>query len=52
MVIATRFIPLPPLSVVSTMVSLERSQWFGTNIVVTGQKDPRKAWICVLATAI
>ena len=30
---ATGFIPLPPLSVVSTMVMWERSQWLGKNIV-------------------
>ena len=32
-VIATGFIPLSPLSTVSTMVMLESSQWLGKNIV-------------------
>ena len=32
-VIATRFIPLSPLSFVSTMVLWESSQWLGNNIV-------------------
>ena len=32
-VIATRFIPLLPLSVVSTMAIWESSQWLGNNIV-------------------
>ena len=32
-VIATGFIPLPPLSVVSTMVMWESSQWLRKNIV-------------------
>ena len=32
-VIATGFIPLSPLSVVSTMVMWEISQWLGKNIV-------------------
>ena len=32
-VIATGFIPLSPLSVVSTMVVWESSQWLGNNIV-------------------
>ena len=32
-VIATGFIPLSPLSVVSTMVKWESSQWLGKNIV-------------------
>ena len=37
-VIVTGFIPLSPLSVVSTMVMVmwESSQWFGKNIVGTG----------------
>ena len=39
-VIATGFIPLSLLSVVSTMVMWESSQWFGKNIVrSTGSKD-------------
>ena len=33
MVIATGFTPLSPLSVVSTMVMWESSQWLGKNIV-------------------
>ena len=32
-VILTEFIPLSPLSVVSTMVMWESSQWLGKNIV-------------------
>ena len=32
-VIATGFIPLSPLSVVSTMVMWEDSQWLGKNVV-------------------
>ena len=32
-VIATGFIPLSPLSIVSTMVMSESSQWLGKNIV-------------------
>ena len=32
-VIATGFIPLSPLSVVSTVVKWESSQWLGMNIV-------------------
>ena len=52
-VIATGFIPLSPLSIVSTMVMWERSQWLGKNIVQnTGKKNSRKAWIGALATAI
>ena len=33
-VIATGFIPLSPLSVVSTLVMWESSQWLGKNIVI------------------
>ena len=33
MVIATGFIPLSPLSIVSTMVMWERSHWLGKNIL-------------------
>ena len=43
-VIATGFIPLSLLSVVSTMVIWESSQWLGVNIVRrTGLKKSRKA---------
>ena len=39
-VIATGFIPLSPLSVVSTMVMWESNQWLGKNIVrSTGLKE-------------
>ena len=49
MVIATGFIPLSLLSVVSTMVLWESSQWLGKNIVrSTGKKNSRKAWIGAL----
>ena len=49
----TGFIPLSPVSVFSTMVMWESSQWLGQNIVwSTGQKNSRKAWIGALATAI
>ena len=52
-VIATGFIPFSPLSVVSTMVMWESSQWIGNNFVrSTGLKSSRKAWICALAVAI
>ena len=52
-IIATRFIPLSPLSVVSTMVMWESSQWLGKNIVrSTGKESSRKAWIGALAAAI
>ena len=34
-VIATGFLPLSPLSVVSTMVMWESSQWLGKNIVLS-----------------
>ena len=51
--IAIGFIPLSPLSVVSTTVMLESSHWLGKNIVrSTGQKNSRKAWIDALASAI
>ena len=41
-VIATGFITLSPLSVVSTMVTWERSQWLVKNIVrSTGLKNSR-----------
>ena len=43
--IATGFIPLSPLSlsIVSTMVIWESSQWLGKNIVQsTGKKNPGK----------
>ena len=55
-VIATGFIRLSPLSIISTMVMWESNQWRGKNIVrSTGfkkKKDPRKAWIGTLAAAI
>ena len=42
-VIATGFIPLSPLSVVSTMVMWESRQWLGKNIVhSTGLKKKKK----------
>ena len=48
-----QFIPLSPLSVVSTMVMWESSQWLGKNIVQsTGHKNSRKAWIGALAAVI
>ena len=41
--IATRFIPLSYLSIVSTMTMWESSQWLGKNIVQsTGQKTSGK----------
>ena len=41
------------LSVVSTMVMWESSQWRGKNIVrSTGKKNSRKAWIGALPTVI
>ena len=50
--IAIGFIPLSPLSVVSTMVTWESSHWLGKNIVRSaGLQNSRKAWIGVLATA-
>ena len=52
-VIATEFIPLSPLSVVSTMVTWESSQWLGKNIVrSTDEKNSRKALISALAAVI
>ena len=43
-VIATGFIPLPPLSVVMTMVMLESRQWLGkSNVWSSGYKNPKKA---------
>ena len=52
-VIATQFIPLSPLSVVSTMVMWESNHWLGKNIVrSTGKKNSGKAWIGELAAAI
>ena len=52
-VIATGFIILSPLSVVSTMVMWESSQWLKKNIVrSTGYKHSRKAWIGALAAVI
>ena len=53
MVIATGFIPLSPLSLVSTMVTWKSNQWLGKNIVQSnGRKNSRKALIGVLADAI
>ena len=47
--IATGFIPLSPLSVVSTMVMWLSSQWLGKNIVQSAdKKNSRKAWIGAL----
>ena len=52
-VIATEFIPLSPLSVVSTIVVWESSQWLGNNIVrSTGERNSRKAWIGALVAAM
>ena len=52
-VIATGFIPLSPLSIISTMVMWESSQWLGKNIVPsTGKKNCRKAWVGTLASEI
>ena len=52
-VIATGFIPLSTLSVVSTMFMWESSQWLGKNIMQsTGQKNSRKARIGALASTI
>ena len=52
-VIATGFIPLSPLSVVSTMGMWESSKWLGNNIVRNiSKKNSRKAWIVALAAAI
>ena len=52
-VIATRFIPLSPLSVFSTMVMRESSHRLGNNILrSTGLKKSMKAWIGALAAAI
>ena len=51
--IATGFIPLSPLSIASTMVMWESSQWLGRNIVQsTGKKNSKKAWIGALAAVI
>ena len=52
-VIGTWFIPLSPLSIVSTMVMWESSQWLGKNIVwSTGKKNSRKARIGALVATI
>ena len=53
-VLATRFIPLSPLSIVSAMVLWESSQWLRKDSVQsTGEKFPGKhAGRCNLATAI
>ena len=51
--IATGFIPLTPLSTVSTMVIWESSQWLRKPIVLsTGKKNFRRGWVGILATAI
>ena len=45
-VVATGFIPLPPVSIVSVMVMWESSQWLGKNIVQsTCKNNSRKAWV-------
>ena len=54
-VIATGFIPLSPLSVISTttMVMWESSRWLGRILYgVLVKKNSRKAWIGALASAI
>ena len=52
-VIATGFIPLSSLSVVSTMVMWESSQWLGKNIMRNNSSvNSRKAWLGALAAAI
>ena len=52
-VIATGFVPLSPLSVISAMVMWESRQWLGKNIMrSTGEKNSRKAWIGALVAAI
>ena len=52
-VIATGFIPLSPLSDVSTMVMWESRRWLGKNIMQNScSKNTRKAWIGALATVI
>ena len=38
-VIATGFIPVSPLSIASTLVMWESSQWLGKNIVRSTRKD-------------
>ena len=51
--IAREFIPLSPLSIVSTGVMLESSQWLGKNIMRNiGQKNSRKAWIGAMSAAM
>ena len=52
-IMATGFIPLSPLSIVSTMVMWESNQWLGKNVVrSTGKKISGKAWIDGQAAAI
>ena len=52
-VFATGFVPPSAMSVVSTMVILESSQWLGKNIVQsTGKKNSRKTWIGILTAMI
>ena len=52
-VIATGFIPLLQLSIVSTTVMWESSQWLGKHTVGSiGKTNSKKAWIGVLDAAI
>ena len=52
-VVATGFIPLSLLSIVSTLVMWESSQWLGKNIVQsTDQKNSWKAWLGALAATV
>ena len=52
-VTAKGFIALSSLTIVSTLVMRESSQWFGKNITwTTGKEKSRKTWICALASAI
>ena len=47
--IATGFISLSPLSIISTVVIWESSQWLGKNIVRSNsKKNSKKAWIGAL----
>ena len=49
-VIVAGFIPLSLLSIVSTRVMWEGSQWLGKNIVCSaGKKNSREVWIGALA---
>ena len=52
-VVATGFIPLSLLFIVSTMADWEKRQSFRKNIVrSTGKNNSRKKWIGALAAAI